>query len=171
MPNAKPHFGTLFGAARIRLPLTLALAAMLLLALATFRSRLGKRQPPRVAVSYREGLPVNRYLFPLIFLAVACNTEMVVVTATPTHTPAPVSSPEPALVPIPTQTPLPPVRPLPSVPDSVEPTPTLPPLPLEVTEGMDALVACAGEDSEYWLAHGPPTLTAELVECLKEELQ
>ena len=114
-----------------------------------------------------------RYLFPLIVLAIACTTEVVVVTATPTHidNSASVSSPGPASVPTPTQPPLPPVRTLPDDSDSVEPVPTLPPLPLEVTEGVDALVACAGEDREYWLAHGPPTLTAELVECLKEELQ
>ena len=45
------------------------------------------------------------------------------------------------------------------------------PLPAELTSGVDALVHCAGNIIEYWLEHGPPTLTADLVACLNAYLE
>ena len=45
------------------------------------------------------------------------------------------------------------------------------PLPASLTSGVDALVACAGRDRDYWLQHGPPAMTTELVECLSDILQ
>ena len=51
------------------------------------------------------------------------------------------------------------------------PTPTPNPLPAELTSGVDALVHCAGETVEYWLGHGPPTLTADLAACLNAYLE
>ena len=51
------------------------------------------------------------------------------------------------------------------------PTPTPNPLPAELTSGVDALVHCAGATVDYWLAHGPPTLTADLVSCLNAYLE
>ena len=52
------------------------------------------------------------------------------------------------------------------------PTPQLPlELPLEVTSGMKALVACAGESEAYWLEHGPPKLTPALAQCLSEKME
>ena len=53
----------------------------------------------------------------------------------------------------------------------VVPTPTPNPLPAELTSGVDALVSCAGETVEYWLGHGPPSLTADLVACLNAYLE
>ena len=50
-------------------------------------------------------------------------------------------------------------------------TPTPNPLPAELTSGVNALVHCAGETVEYWLEHGPPTLTADLVGCLNSYLE
>ena len=50
------------------------------------------------------------------------------------------------------------------------PTPTPNPLPAELTSGVDALVHCAGQTIDYWLNHGPPTLTADLVACLNAYL-
>ena len=62
-----------------------------------------------------------------------------------------------AIVPIPLPTPT--------------PIPTPHPLPAELTSGVNALVHCAGESVEYWLEHGPPTLTADLVGCLNSYLE
>ena len=50
------------------------------------------------------------------------------------------------------------------------PTPTLNLLPAELTSGVDALVHCAGETTEYWLEYGPPRLTAELASCINSYL-
>ena len=72
---------------------------------------------------------------------------------TPTLTPDPTSIPPPT----PTPTPV--------------PTSTPPPLPGELTQGVRALVRCAGESEEYWLEHGPPGMTADLVVCLNEYLE
>ena len=108
---------------------------------------------------------------------------VIVVTATPTLTPTqtptllapPIFTPTavrdtlPAAsatqIPMATQTPAP-TR-------TVTPTPTLTPipLPLELTGGVKALVACAGRDEEYWLRSGPPRMTLELVQCLNAELE
>ena len=40
----------------------------------------------------------------------------------------------------------------------------------ELVEGIQALIACAGQTEEYWLANGPPPITPELTECLTEKL-
>ena len=50
------------------------------------------------------------------------------------------------------------------------PLPT-PPLPAELTSGVDALVHCAGRTVEYWLENGPPTLTGDLAACLNAYLE
>ena len=38
-------------------------------------------------------------------------------------------------------------------------------------QGVRALVRCAGETAGYWLEHGPPGMTADLVSCLSEYLE
>ena len=49
-------------------------------------------------------------------------------------------------------------------------SPTIKPLPPELTDGVQALVRCAGETEVYWLEHGPPRMTSELVQCLNDGL-
>ena len=44
-------------------------------------------------------------------------------------------------------------------------------LPSEITQGIDALIHCAGHDTGHWLANGPPRMTGELVQCLNEYLE
>ena len=49
-------------------------------------------------------------------------------------------------------------------------SPMTKPLPPELTDGVQALVRCAGETEVYWLEHGPPRMTLELVQCLNDGL-
>ena len=85
------------------------------------------------------------------------STDIVILTAEPkpiAHTPAPVIIPtDPGVTPVPT----------------IEPP--LVPFPVELTEGLDALVACGGNDPEYWFSVGPPDITPELAACILEYLE
>ena len=69
----------------------------------------------------------------------------------------------------PTQAPT--LTPMPTSTPTIAPTPTPIPLPEELTQGVRALVRCAGETEGYWLEHGPPGMTADLVSCLNEYLE
>ena len=51
------------------------------------------------------------------------------------------------------------------------PVPVAMPLPQEVTQGVQALVHCAGQSETYWLESGPPPMDAELVSCLNDYLE
>ena len=102
-------------------------------------------------------------LTPTVEPSIAVNTPttealraVILPTSIPNHRPTPQTTP--VLTLIPTQTPQP------------TPTPVLPPLPVKITDGIDTLIICAGNTREYWLTHGPPKLTAELVECLRDKL-
>lgn len=132
-------------------------------------------------------------------LSSACGgivENTVVVTATPTpmiSDPIPTMTSPPANTPIPTPTftdvptetltvpqsitkaainrptytpmPIPPPTPTLDIPvESVE-------LPLELTQGVRALVNCAGQTESYWLENGPPTMNAKLVDCLSQYLE
>ena len=94
-------------------------------------------------------------------------------TTTPENTPTPEPTPTPALTPEATlpSTATPTVTPTPEPTPTPRPTSTPPPLPGELTQGVRALVRCAGETAEYWLEHGPPGMTADLVVCLNEYLE
>ena len=61
--------------------------------------------------------------------------------------------------------------PVPAFISTPTPTPVDLPLPAELTAGVEALVGCAGQDADYWLEHGPPRLTAVLVQCMNEYLE
>lgn len=84
----------------------------------------------------------------------------------PSPTPCPPDAENPfcSLFPTATLTPVPTVIPIP-IPG------TPPPLPGELTQGVRALVHCAGETEEYWLEHGPPNMTTDLVMCLNAYLE
>ena len=129
-------------------------------------------------------------LLPLCILAVgvllACSTPSAPVattgaptieTPTRTRTPTLAPTPEPTIAPTlaPTIAPTPTSQPIPTptsqpIPTPT-PTPTLVPLPDELTQGIQALVHCAGKSVEHWLEHGPPDMTVELVGCLSEYLE
>ena len=61
-------------------------------------------------------------------------------------------------------------QPTPDATPAAGPSPTTKPLPPELTDGVQALVRCAGETEVYWLEHGPPRMTPELVQCLNDGL-
>ena len=86
-------------------------------------------------------------------------------TSLPTQTPASMPATSMPYTPRATQTPGP------TATASPTSTPTPNPLPAELISGVDAMVHCAGETIEYWLEHGPPTLTADLVACLNAYLE
>ena len=114
----------------------------------------------------------------LFILVLACSTNTPVPTSalTPTVEPyiaanTPITE---ALRAVFTPTPTPTLNPTPT-PQTTPvltfiPTPVLPTLSVKLTDGIDTLIACAGNTREYWLTHGPPKLTAELVECLSDKL-
>ena len=89
----------------------------------------------------------------------------------PTHTIFPTSTTMPTPTPTPTPTLTPAPTPTPTPTPTPRPTSTPPPLPEELTQGVRALVRCAGETEEYWLEHGPPGMTADLISCLSEYLE
>ena len=115
----------------------------------------------------------------LLLALVACGTTIVIATPTPVPDQTATTDPptiEPTNIPtlpaastiLPTSTAMPVAAP------TVEPTPTMPPMPTfqpELTQGVKALVHCAGNTEEHWLEHGPPSMTAELVECLNDMLE
>ena len=61
-------------------------------------------------------------------------------------------------------------QPTPDATPGPGPSPMTKPLPPELTDGVQALVRCAGETEVYWLEHGPPKMTSELVQCLNDGL-
>ena len=92
-------------------------------------------------------------------------------TIAPTPTSQPIPTPTSQPIPTPTPTPTPTSQPTPTPTPTVAPTPTLVPLPDELTQGIQALVHCAGKSVEHWLEHGPPGMTADLVSCLNEYME
>ena len=124
-----------------------------------------------------------RWLYPLSFVALAaCGqgavssspevvpgaaTATVIPWATPTAPSMAAPLPTNVFLSTPAPAPLSTNVPTPTATQAPAPTPELPP---ELTAGIDALIACAGRDETYWLEHGAPILTPELVQCVAEEL-
>ncbi len=67
--------------------------------------------------------------------------------------------------------------PTPTAASALTPTPIAAPNPVdiplspELTQGVEALVHCAGQTVDYWLEHGPPAMNDELVQCLNDFLE
>ena len=132
---------------------------------------------------------------------VACTTTVVAPTETPNSAPLPTAAPETLLplnslqdiTPAPTISTI--ILPTVTRPDNlvenpnydgnnpdegryatITPEPTIIPqqsIPLspELTQGIHALISCRGNTEEYWLEHGPPEMTDELVECINNFLE
>ena len=54
---------------------------------------------------------------------------------------------------------------------SEPPVPVAVPMSPEITQGIDAIVYCAGMNPDYWLEYGPPPMNAEIVDCLNSYLE
>ena len=129
-----------------------------------------------------KGAPFVGLLLFIFVLACSNSTNTPASVLTPTVEPSiavntpttealrAVFTPTPILNHRPTPQTTPVLRSTPTQKPQSTPIPVLPLLPVKITDGIDTLIACAGNTREYWLTHGPPKLTAELAECLSDKL-
>ena len=61
----------------------------------------------------------------------------------------------------------------PTTPTVTPISPSAPDVPFDptLTQGVEALISCQGNTQEYWLEHGPPEMTDDLVQCINDFLE